>query len=369
MTARRRRLREVCLSVAALGATSSQAQSAPPTVAVYAAGSLRAALTDVARAFEHDHPAQVTMTFGASGLLKDRIVAGESPQVFASANMEHPEALVAAGRAAAVSAFARNALSVLATPAFSLRGKTLTLRLLDAQAHVGVAGRHRRRNRQVRVLDARRVAVDGRRVQLRLLEQVVQQQPRAGAGLTVDEAHRGLPAGATSAQVCQDRRGGVRAVHQALAPPMAADQLVRSGFEQRPQGAVEHRCGPRQPWHMTRLTQQQMVSSNTGSESNHSTVYEGVLLREVLSQAGFGAATDRGARVGVVEAVATDGYRSVFSWGELFNSTAGEHALIITTQDGRTLNTAAGPLALRALADLRPGPRHVRNLCALVVRR
>jgi hypothetical protein len=28
----------------------------------------------------------------------------------------------------------------------------------------------------------------------------------------------------------------------------------------------------------------------------------------------------------------------------------------------------AGPLALRALADLRPGPRHVRNLCALVLR-
>ena len=139
MTARRRRLREVCLSVAALGATSSQAQSVPPTVAVYAAGSLRAALTDVARAFEHDHPAQVTMTFGASGLLKDRIVAGESPQVFASANMEHPEALVAAGRAAAVSAFARNALCVLATPAFSLRGKTLTLRLLDADVRVGTS--------------------------------------------------------------------------------------------------------------------------------------------------------------------------------------------------------------------------------------
>ena len=30
-------------------------------------------------------------TFGASGLLKDRILAGESPQVFASANMGHPQ--------------------------------------------------------------------------------------------------------------------------------------------------------------------------------------------------------------------------------------------------------------------------------------
>lgn len=64
-----------------------------------------------------------------------------------------------------------------------------------------------------------------------------------------------------------------------------------------------------------------------------------MLLRDVLARAGFGAATDRGARTGVVEAVATDGYRAVFSWGELFNASAGE-----------------------------PGPRHVRNLCALRVR-
>ncbi len=121
----------------------------------------------------------------------------------------------------------------------------------------------------------------------------------------------------------------------------------------------------------TRLTQRQVVSSSASASagSEHSTVYVGVLLRDVLARAGFGGTTDRGARVGVVEAVATDGYRSVFSWGELFNSAAAEHTLIITTQDGRTLDATAGPLALRALADLRPGPRHVRNLCALVVRR
>jgi ABC-type molybdate transport system substrate-binding protein len=137
---RRLPLGTICLSMAALGAVSAQAQGTPPAVAVYAAGSLRAALTDVSRAFEQDRPAvKVNMTFGASGLLKDRIVAGESPQIFASANMAHPEALVAAGRASAVSAFARNALCVLATPAFSLRGKTLTLRLLDADVRVGTS--------------------------------------------------------------------------------------------------------------------------------------------------------------------------------------------------------------------------------------
>jgi hypothetical protein len=87
----------------------------------------------------------------------------------------------------------------------------------------------------------------------------------------------------------------------------------------------------------------------------------------VLARAGFGAPMDRGARVGVIEAVATDGYRAVFSWGELFNSSLGDQVLVISTQDGKALDAAAGPLALRSLGDLRPGPRHVRNPCALIV--
>jgi hypothetical protein len=119
----------------------------------------------------------------------------------------------------------------------------------------------------------------------------------------------------------------------------------------------------------THLTQRQLVTSSASAASERSTVYAGVLLRDVLARAGFGAATDRGARTGVVEAVATDGYRAVFSWGELFNSTPGEQVLVIIGQDGRPLDAAAGPLALRALGDIRPGPRHVRNLCALLVRR
>ena len=71
----------------------------------------------------------------------------------------------------------------------------------------------------------------------------------------------------------------------------------------------------------------------------------------------------------MVEAVASDGYRALFSWGELFNTAVGDQVLVITQQDGRPLDAIAGPVALRSLADLRPGPRHVRNLCGVVVRR
>jgi hypothetical protein len=96
--------------------------------------------------------------------------------------------------------------------------------------------------------------------------------------------------------------------------------------------------------------------------------YGGVLLRDVLARSMQGEALRRVVRAATVEAIATDNYRASFSWGELFNSSAGDHVIVITSQDGVALNVEQGPLALRALADTRPGPRHVRNLCALVVR-
>ncbi len=119
----------------------------------------------------------------------------------------------------------------------------------------------------------------------------------------------------------------------------------------------------------TTLTQKHSVSNGRDGTLDRSTAYAGVLLKDALVAAtGLFGPNDRGGRMATVEAVATDGYRAVFSWGELFNSAAGEQAILILSQDGRPLDAAAGPLALRALGDLRPGPRHVRNLCALVVR-
>jgi hypothetical protein len=123
---------------------------------------------------------------------------------------------------------------------------------------------------------------------------------------------------------------------------------------------------------LTRLTQRLTVSSSAsgaGPVEERNLGYAGVLLRDLLERAGLDATRDRGARVAVVEAVATDNYRAVFTWGELFNTTVGEQVLVVMSQDGKPLDAAAGPLALRSLADLRPGPRHVRNPCAIVVRR
>jgi molybdenum ABC transporter molybdate-binding protein len=112
---------------------------ADQTVRLHAAGSLRAAMTDISDAFEAAHGGRVERTFGPSGLLRQRIEGGEAAEVYASANMRHPSALADAGRAAPVALFARNRLCALAQPEVAVETATLLDALLDPELRIGTS--------------------------------------------------------------------------------------------------------------------------------------------------------------------------------------------------------------------------------------
>ena len=124
----------------AVPALHASAQTVAREVRVHAAGSLRAALNDSAAAFEAGRPGvEVRLTYGPSGLLKDRIAGGEPSDVFASANMTHPGALAAAGRSGPVQRFARNAMCALVRPGLDVTQGNLVQRMLDPSLKLGVS--------------------------------------------------------------------------------------------------------------------------------------------------------------------------------------------------------------------------------------
>jgi molybdate transport system substrate-binding protein len=132
------------LLVFSVAQTVALAQAAD-TVFVYAAGSLRAPLTQLAQDFEAQATGvKVELIFGASGLLKDRIAAQTSAEakpahVFASANMEHPQALAATERFATVRRFTRNALCALTALPMEVREDNLVSVLLNPAVKVGIS--------------------------------------------------------------------------------------------------------------------------------------------------------------------------------------------------------------------------------------
>ena len=128
------------VAIAAGTAVAVAGAAQPRALAVYAAGSLRPPLVEIGRMFEARHPGvAVVYTFGASGLLKDRLLQGDAADVFASANLEHPEALARAGRAGPVERFARNGLCALVRPGIDVTTETLVDRMLDPAVRLGTS--------------------------------------------------------------------------------------------------------------------------------------------------------------------------------------------------------------------------------------
>ncbi len=134
----RRGLLLLCLLLAGAGGSVTMAHADEP-VSLYAAGSLKAALGDVARRYAERYETEVATTFGPSGLLRGRIEQGEAAQVFASANMKHPETLASARDIGPVVRFARNRLCALASPSLAIDTDGMLDVLLDPQVRVGTS--------------------------------------------------------------------------------------------------------------------------------------------------------------------------------------------------------------------------------------
>lgn len=120
------------------GLATSPTRAQEP-VLLHAAGSLRAALTEVTQAFTAQSGLAVKPAFGASGLLRERIAKGEAAEVFASADLGNPRALTKEGRSGPVVLFARNELCAFVRPEVAVTPETLLERMLDANLKLGTS--------------------------------------------------------------------------------------------------------------------------------------------------------------------------------------------------------------------------------------
>lgn len=124
----------IALVVAASGSVAAQ-----EPVRLYAAGSLRVAMSEIGEAYRKAGGVTVVNEFGASGLLRERIEKGAPAEVFTSADMGHPQRLQQAGRSGPVMLFTRNRLCALASPRVEVTTASLLDVLLDPKVRVGTS--------------------------------------------------------------------------------------------------------------------------------------------------------------------------------------------------------------------------------------
>jgi molybdate transport system substrate-binding protein len=123
--------------VAATMSATALAHEEP--VRLYAAGSLRTVMNDLAQAFRDAGGTEVTPTFAGSGLLRERIEKGEGVDVFASADVSNAQTIADGGRSSPPIVFARNELCALAGPGVAVTTDTLLDRMLDPSIKLGTS--------------------------------------------------------------------------------------------------------------------------------------------------------------------------------------------------------------------------------------
>lgn len=96
---------------------------------------------------------------------------------------------------------------------------------------------------------------------------------------------------------------------------------------------------------------------------------KGVLLRDILEKATVKAPGHNDGKKMAIIASASDGYKVVFSWSEVFNSPIGEGVIVFFEKDGQPLADDEGRIAMVSAKDTRTGPRHVKWLQKIEVKK
>jgi DMSO/TMAO reductase YedYZ molybdopterin-dependent catalytic subunit len=170
---------------------------------------------------------------------------------------------------------------------------------------------------------------------------------------------------------------GVLLAVAALAAPttVAAQSAARQATALIVDGNVENRLSlsvadlRRLPVQQVEDVRQYRMAGMQSSDTAATRRYSGVLLRDVIAAAKPVEKERFDLRRSIVVATATDGYVTVFSWAELFLSPIGDGAMVVFERDGAPLGANEGPFAIVSLKDTQGGPRHVKWLERLELRR
>ncbi|MGE0050473.1 MAG: molybdopterin-dependent oxidoreductase [Arcobacter sp.] len=109
------------------------------------------------------------------------------------------------------------------------------------------------------------------------------------------------------------------------------------------------------------------TGSKTITLTKNDTTYEGVLLKEIIDQAKIDVKNRKDLNKVYIMAIASDNYKVLFSWNELFNSKIGDNVLIFLKKNGKLLDKNEGKLALISVEDINENPRHIKWLEKIIV--
>jgi hypothetical protein len=91
------------------------------------------------------------------------------------------------------------------------------------------------------------------------------------------------------------------------------------------------------------------------------------LLKDISEKAGIDVSSPKLLSEFYFTCIASDNYKVVFSWNEIFNSAIGAQVMIITESNGQKGDQMEDRIALLSPSDRATGRRYVKGLQKIVI--
>jgi hypothetical protein len=94
---------------------------------------------------------------------------------------------------------------------------------------------------------------------------------------------------------------------------------------------------------------------------------KGILLKDIIDKAVIDISQPKLLSEVYITCIASDNYKVVFSWNELFNTDIGKYVMVITASDGKPAKDGQDRIAIIAGADQATGRRFVKSLTKIII--
>ena len=94
---------------------------------------------------------------------------------------------------------------------------------------------------------------------------------------------------------------------------------------------------------------------------------KGILLKDLIDKAVIDISSPKLLSEVYITCIASDNYKAVFSWNELFNTDIGKYVMVITESDGKPAKDGQDRIAIIAGADQATGRRFVKGLVKIII--
>lgn len=94
-----------------------------------------------------------------------------------------------------------------------------------------------------------------------------------------------------------------------------------------------------------------------------------VLLKDIIDKVVIDVESPKLLSEFYITCIASDNYKVVLSWNELYNSIIGESILIIIEADGKKAEQLTDRIAMLSAADRATGRRYVKGLQKIIIER